>query len=373
MKKKFITLLVAVLLLGVLILQAVPARAEAGVLDYVVVTPSSASLPAGGTQQFTAQAYDGNNVTISGLTYSWAVVNGGGSINGTGFFTADTVPNTYTNTVEVIVVQDSIVKLALATVTVTAVAGPLDHVVITPSSATVAVGESKQFHARAYDANNVTIPDMPFSWSVIAGGGTIGGTGFFTAGNVTNTYNSTIQAVATQGSIVKSGFASVTVVSRSSPPSSIQSNIRKLVSLVTVALRQIGFDNFLGAQLTIKDNGTTYAIELIPGTVNAISTTALTLLPNGESQTRDFALTSETVIQPNGTTLQVDDRVVVVTANGQTRLVVKIGGQLGQLPPGLRRGEKSDRFEDGKMPPGWFKGKKIGWNKIDDESEEDDD
>jgi hypothetical protein len=55
-------------------------------------------MPAGATTQFTAVGTDagGNVVAISP---SWAVVNGGGAINGTGLFTAGAVDGTFTNTV----------------------------------------------------------------------------------------------------------------------------------------------------------------------------------------------------------------------------------------------------------------------------------
>lgn len=64
----------------------------------VVVTPASAVLPTGGTQQFTAQAFDAANNPLSGLVFTWSTA-GGGAVTQGGLFTAGSAPGTYTNNV----------------------------------------------------------------------------------------------------------------------------------------------------------------------------------------------------------------------------------------------------------------------------------
>ena len=68
------------------------------VLTAVTVDPASASVETGGTQQFAATAYDQNNNPMSPQpSFTWSV-SGGGSINGSGVFTATTVGTNYTVT-----------------------------------------------------------------------------------------------------------------------------------------------------------------------------------------------------------------------------------------------------------------------------------
>jgi hypothetical protein len=68
-------------------------------LDYIVVSPAGATLAPEATQSFTAQAYDGLGDPIPGLDYAWSVVNGGGTIDDNGLFTAGTTAGVYPDTV----------------------------------------------------------------------------------------------------------------------------------------------------------------------------------------------------------------------------------------------------------------------------------
>jgi len=217
LKKNWVRVIGAFLLLCGLVLGLVPATAlaQSQVLDHVLVTPASATLAVGGTQQFSAQGYDVNNVAIPGLTYYWGVaVVGAGTITQAGLFTAGSIVGSYANAVQAIAVQDSIaVKVAYAPVTVTAVASTLDHVAITPTSATLAVGGTQQFAAQGYDSTNVAIPGLTYYWSVVvAGAGTITQAGLFTAGTIPGVYPNAVQGIAVQGNaIVKYATASVTI------------------------------------------------------------------------------------------------------------------------------------------------------------------
>ena len=106
-----------------LIFTAIPLAAnaeDAGPLDHVVISPVTANITTSGTQQFTAVAEDSANATIPGLSFTWTIVNGGGSINSTGLFTAGNTTGTFTNTVNVTATQGSVTKTALATVIITA-------------------------------------------------------------------------------------------------------------------------------------------------------------------------------------------------------------------------------------------------------------
>jgi hypothetical protein len=68
-------------------------------LASIKVTPNPASVVINGTQQFVATGRDANGNLVS-LTPSWTVLNGGGSINVNGLFTAGGVTGTFNNTVQ---------------------------------------------------------------------------------------------------------------------------------------------------------------------------------------------------------------------------------------------------------------------------------
>jgi hypothetical protein len=83
--------------------------------------------------------------------------------------------------------------------------------VISPVTANITIGRTQQFTAIAQDTANVTIPDINFTWEVIAGGGTISDTGLFKAGNLTGTFTNTVKVTATQGSVNATALATVIV------------------------------------------------------------------------------------------------------------------------------------------------------------------
>ena len=72
MKKKIIWVLATITLLAV-IFATVPVMADTATtqLSRVQITPSSATLLLGGSQQFTAQAYDKQDQPITNVTYFW--------------------------------------------------------------------------------------------------------------------------------------------------------------------------------------------------------------------------------------------------------------------------------------------------------------
>ena len=172
----------------------------------LTVTPNPAVVLQHTARQFiaTAKDYKGNVVSTS---VSWAVVAGGGTIDASGLFTAGGVNGPYYNTIQATVGG----LTATASVAVVSSAGPLATITVTPSPVTMAVSGTQQFVATGRDANGNVVAITP-TWSVVASGGTISGTGNFTGGEVTGTFTNTVRA--TSGAI--SGYATVIVVS--SPP-----------------------------------------------------------------------------------------------------------------------------------------------------------
>ena len=210
--KKILTGIIGAMLLTITAVSpGVSAAHSPGPLDNIQLSPLTASVPTGTTQQFTAIARDSDNNLVPGVSFTWNVVAGGGTISNAGLFTAGNTTGNYTNTVQVIAVKGSVTSVTYATVKVIPVK-PLDHVVISPSSTSVPAGATQQFTAIARDSDNNSVPGVTFTWNVVAGGGTISNTGLFTAGNTTGNYTNTVQVIAVKGSVTKVAYATVKIL-----------------------------------------------------------------------------------------------------------------------------------------------------------------
>jgi len=386
-KKKILAIMAAIAVIGVACVQVIPAIAQTNnPIDHVVINPSSTTLEMGFTQKFSAQAYDVNDQPVSNVNYYWMVTKGGGIITETGVntanFTAGNVAGVFNNTVQVIAVKDSLSKVAKADVTVTGTPGAFHHVTITPATATVAPGGTKQFNAQAYDVNNVALSGFVYTWGVINGGGSINATsGLFNAGTTVGVFNDTVQVTASKAN-TNYGIDKATVVVKQnvtpSPTPRIDRN--RLMKMFNCYLKNFNFDDFLGGQWQVKDDGVVKTIKVIPGIVQATPTpsaTSITIMPNGQTVTSAFTLPQNTVIRPKGATFAAKDKVVVVTVNDQVVMVIKVAPAItNQIPPGLRK-QDDDKREGKRIPPGWSKGNKTGWSSVDNEnnheSEEDGD
>jgi len=165
-----------------------------GTLATIVVTPDPAVVEVGATQQFAATGYDvyNNVVPISPL---WTT--NGGSISGSGLFTAQTTPASG----RLVTATDGTIS---GTAVVDIVTGTLATIVVTPNPAVVEVGATQQFVATGYDVYNNVVPISPL-WTT--NGGTIDAGGLFTA---QTTPASGRLVTATDGTV--SGAAIVDVV-----------------------------------------------------------------------------------------------------------------------------------------------------------------
>jgi len=101
-----------------------------------------------------------------------------------------------------------------STATVIVTPGPLTTIIVVPTPVSMGIGTTQQFVAVGTDAAGNVVQFIP-TWSVVAGGGAVNGTGVFTAGTVTGTFANTVQA-SNQG--IK-GTATVTVTP--APPATI--------------------------------------------------------------------------------------------------------------------------------------------------------
>ena len=163
----------------------------------VAVSPASASVQVGQQQAFTATVTGTSNPAVT-----WSVVEAsGGSVTGSGLYTAPASAGSFH--VRATSVADS-TKSAQATVAVTA--APNVSVSVSPASASVQVGQQQAFTATVTGTSNPAV-----TWSVVeAGGGSVDGTGLYTAPATAGSFHVRATSVADPG---KSAQATVTVTS----------------------------------------------------------------------------------------------------------------------------------------------------------------
>ena len=169
-----------------------------GTVASITVTPNATLSPTG-VQQMVAVGLDADGRVV-GISPTWSVAAGGGTISATGLFTAGNAPGVYANTVV------ATVGTVSGRATITVIAGPLATITVTPNPATLSVLATQQFVAVGKDAGGNTVAFTP-TWSVVAGGGTIDQSGNFTAGATVGTFTNTVQA-SNNG---LKGFATVNV------------------------------------------------------------------------------------------------------------------------------------------------------------------
>jgi len=158
----------------------------------VAVAPLTAALLAGAQQQFAAAVTGTSNTAVI-----WSVQeSGGGTVSTAGLYTAPATGGTFH--VRATSVADP-TKSASATVTVTAVS-----VAVSPTSASVIAGNTRQFTATVTGTSNTAV-----TWSVQeSGGGTVSASGLYTAPATAGTYRVRATSVADP---TKSASATVTV------------------------------------------------------------------------------------------------------------------------------------------------------------------
>jgi hypothetical protein len=188
----------------------------------VSVSPSSATLQQGQTQQFTATVSGTSNTAVA-----WTAA--GGAITAAGLYTAGTAAGTF---------QVTATSVADTTRSSTAnvVIKPVVSVSLSPLTAVLQPGQTQQFTATVAGTTNTAV-----TWTSV--GGTISGSGLFTAGSTTGS-NFVVTATSVADS-TKAASAQVTV----QPPQTVQVS----VSPATVTL-QPGMSRQFTATVTGNSN-----------------------------------------------------------------------------------------------------------------------
>ncbi|MFL5926542.1 MAG: beta strand repeat-containing protein, partial [Gaiellaceae bacterium] len=128
-------------------LQVTPAAA----IDHIVISPNSATIAAGDSQTYTAEAFDASNNSLGDITGSTTfTIAPDGSCTGNVCTATTTGAHTVTGTV--------VGKSSTAALSVTA--GPLDHLVLAPATAVVAPGASQSYTAEGRDQYGNSLGDI---------------------------------------------------------------------------------------------------------------------------------------------------------------------------------------------------------------------
>ena len=168
----------------------------------VSISPTSVSLAAGATQQFTASVTGTTNTAVT-----WSAT--GGTVTSSGLYTAPGTAGTYQVTATS-QANTSVSATAAVTVTIPSVVA----VSISPTTASLVGGGTQQFTASVTGASNTAV-----TWT--ATGGTVSSGGLYTAGSTTGTFNitATSQADSTKSAsaVVTIGSPTTTTVNFDSP------------------------------------------------------------------------------------------------------------------------------------------------------------
>ena len=126
----------------------------------IEVSPTSASIDEGGTQQFSATAKTSGGEVISGVSFSWDSDNESvATISSSGVAIGVRAGSTPT---QVTIIASAMGESDTATLTVRPV---IDRVEVTPPTASVDEGVSTDFGATAYTSYGVAIQNVSFTWS----------------------------------------------------------------------------------------------------------------------------------------------------------------------------------------------------------------
>jgi hypothetical protein len=139
-----------------------------------------------------------------------------------------------------------------------------------------------------------------------------------------------------------------------------------LISLLKHYLKNIGSGNFMGGQWQVKNSSggvDTYAVT--EGIVQSVSATSLVIIPNGQTATSTFTLTTSTVIQPANTTLVAGDTIMVLSLNNQVTMVSEINAATttNTAQNTIGNGNHNNHHHHGgNVPHDWSQGGENGWN-----------
>jgi hypothetical protein len=158
-----------------------------GALDHITISPLDASIVAGGSKAYSAEGFDQYGNDLGAVTAAY-------NVNGVGI-TGSSVSETLVGSYTVTATYNG--KTASTTLIVTAAA--LNHITISPSSATITAGNSQSYTATAYDKYGNSLGSVSATYSAHGASVTVNSVSATVAGPyiVTATYNGLTSNAAT--------------------------------------------------------------------------------------------------------------------------------------------------------------------------------
>lgn len=160
----------------------------------VTISPTSATLGGGGTQQFTSAVTGSSNTAVT-----WSET-GPGSVTTGGLYTAPAMVSSQTTATVTATSQADATKSASATVTINPVA-----IGVSPTTASLGANQTQQFTATVTGTTNPAA-----TWS-LSGLGTLSGSGLYTAPSTISSKSTATVTATSQEDTTKSASATVTL------------------------------------------------------------------------------------------------------------------------------------------------------------------
>jgi hypothetical protein len=293
----------------------------------ISVSPSTASVQAGQTQQFTASVTGTSNTAVT-----WSVAGGeaNGTISAAGLYTAPaTVPASPEVTVQATAQADT-TKTATATVTVTA---PAVSVSVSPSAASVQVSATQQFTATVSNTKDTAV-----TWSVSGSGctgascGIIDGNGLYTApAAVPSPATATVKATS-HSDTSKSASATVTItapavtISLSPKTASVEVNKTQTFKATVGNSSDTAVNwSIAGAGCTGAACGSISSSGLYTAPAKAPSPNTVTLTATAHADATKTATASITITAPSAAvTVSVGPKTVSLAPGGTQKFTATI-------------------------------------------------
>jgi hypothetical protein len=215
----------------------------------VTISPTSAQLAPGGTQQFTANVTGNSNTAVT-----WSL-RGSGTLSSSGLYTAPSSSNETQTATVTATSQANSSAFANATVTINPSSNPTVSITVSPSSVQLGQGGNQQFRATVSGSSNTAV-----TWT-LTGAGTLSSSGLYTAPMPVSSGETATVTATSAADNAKSATAKVTLVASGTA-------IVVTVSPTTVQLGPNGTQQFNATVTGNSNTAVTWSVEG-PGTLSA--------------------------------------------------------------------------------------------------------
>lgn len=236
-------------------------------ISKIVISPEQATISPKSTKQFTAIAYDASNNIVPNIKFTWSVdPTTLGTITQDGYFTASDVLGSGK------VIAEALGIRGFASISISPTTDKIASIVIEPAQATVTIGKTQQFTAKALDSNGNIVSGIVFTWQVAPDIlGSISTTGLFTA----KTAGTGVIIASAEG---KQAIAVITVVS----------NVKKVVIQPSTATLKLNATQQFTAQVFDENDNLIPQAQVkwaVVGDIGTITQTGIfTALKVGQGQ-----------------------------------------------------------------------------------------